>query len=126
MNIGLFQSEQLVQVMTFGRPRYNKSYEYELLRLCSHDCYAVVGGAEKLFKYFIKAYKPQSIISYCDTSKFTGDVYYRLGFTLKQQTKPNKIWSKSSDKVTDNLLRQRGFDQLFFTLILAKGLITKS
>lgn len=56
--------------MTFGVARYNKKYEYELLRYCaSHN---VVGGVEMLFKYFVDNYKPSSIVSYCDTSKFSG------------------------------------------------------
>ena len=32
--------------------------------------------------------------------------------TLINQTKPNCIWSKGSTKITDNLLRQQGFDRL--------------
>lgn len=46
-------------------------------------------------------------------SKFTGRIYSRLGFILEEQTKPQKIWSDRKEKyITDNLLRQRGFDQL--------------
>lgn len=82
--------------------------------MCSHSSYIIVGGAERLFKYFIRNYNPESVISYCDISKFTGDVYKRLGFSLKNQSAPQKIWSKDNSKeyITDNLLRQRGFDQL--------------
>lgn len=113
INLGLFNNDnKLVQVMTFGKPRYNKNYQYELLRLCSHNDYIIIGGAEKLFKYFVTKYNPESIISYCDISKFTGDIYTKLGFTLKEQTKPAKIWSKNEKHITDNLLRQYGFDKL--------------
>ena len=68
-----------------------------------------------MFKYFIKNYLPKSIISYCDRSKFTGEVYDTLGMKLHHTTEPSKVWSKGAEKVTDNLLRQRGFDQLFGT-----------
>lgn len=114
VNLGLYQNDELIQVMTFGKPRYNKNYQWELLRLCTKSEYYVVGGAERLFKYFIKTQNPESVISYCDISKFTGDVYERLGFSLLRQSLPQKIWSKSNSKeyITDNLLRQRGFDQL--------------
>lgn len=116
INLGLFDKDNtLVQVMTFGKPRYNKNFEWELLRLCSKSDCLVVGGAEKLFKYFINNYKPKSIISYCDASKFKGDVYLRLGMKLRTISAPQKVWSKCSDYITDNLLRQRGFDQLFNT-----------
>ena len=111
---GLFYEGNLVEVMTFGKPRYNKNYEYELLRLCTETGLTVVGGANKLLSYFEEQVKPKSIISYCDLSKFNGEVYEKLGFTLKEQTEPAKHWYnfKTKRHITDNLLRQRGFDQL--------------
>ena len=58
---------------------------------------------------------PESVISYCDYSKFNGSVYYELGMKLDHTTEPSKIWSNNNEKITDNLLRQRGYDQLFNT-----------
>lgn len=113
--IGLYYENQLIEVMTFGTPRYNKNYQWELLRLATHCEYKVVGGASKLFSNFVKNNNPQSIISYCDRSKFTGDVYERIGMKLDEVTEPNKIWSKSDMKITNNLLLSRGYDQLFNT-----------
>ncbi len=110
---GLYYNDQLVEVMTFGKPRYNKNYEWELLRLCSHKDYKIVGGSERLFKHFLREQNPQSIISYCDNSKFSGDVYERLGMELINISNPACIWSKGKIKITDNLLRQQGFDRLF-------------
>ena len=110
---GLYKGDELIEVMTFGKPRYNKKYEWELLRLCTHKDYKVVGGAEKLFKHFVQIHNPTSIISYCDYSKFSGDVYERLGFNVKGKPEPSKHWVKGNVQITDNLLRQRGYDQLF-------------
>ena len=116
IRLGLYTSDgDLVQIMTFGRPRYNKNFEYELLRLCTKSGYIVIGGAEKLFNYFINEYKPKSIISYCDNSKFSGNVYTKLGFDIKDFGSPSKHWFNGKIHITDNLLRQRGFDQLFNT-----------
>lgn len=112
---GLYYENQLIELMTFGKPRYNKNYEYELLRLCSHKDYKVVGGSERLFKHFLNTFNPKSIISYCDVSKFSGDVYERLGMELFNISSPACIWSKGKIKITDNLLRQQGFDRLFKT-----------
>ena len=111
---GLLYEGELVEVMTFGKPRYNKNYEYELLRLCAAPEVFIVGGASKLLKFFEEQVKPESIISYCDLSKFNGGVYKKLGFELKEQTAPARHWYNSRTKrhITDNLLRQRGFDQL--------------
>lgn len=113
VRLGLYLDNELVEIMTFGKPRYNKNYAWELLRLCTKPEYKVVGGAEKLFKHFILEYKPHSIVSYCDFSKFSGEVYTRLGFKQKGSITPSKHWSKGNKHITDNLLRQRGYDQLF-------------
>lgn len=109
---GLYYGFDLIQVMTFGKPRYNKHYDWELLRLCTRSGVRVVGGAQRLFKHFIRQFEG-SIISYCDRSKFNGNVYYSLGMNLDHVTSPNKVWSKGNKKVTNNLLLQRGYDQLF-------------
>ena len=115
VRLGLYKDNELIEIMTFGKPRYNKNYEWELLRLCTKPEYKVVGGAEKLFKHFIELVNTKSIISYCDNSKFSGVVYTRLGFIQKGKPSPSLHWSKGSEHITDNLLRQRGFDQLFNT-----------
>lgn len=114
---GLFYNSELVQVMTFGKPRYNKNYEYELLRLCSKQGVYVVGGAEKLFTHFIRTHNPTSIISYCDNSKFNGDVYLRLGFRFSHLTQPSVHWynRRTKQHITDQLLRQHGADRLIGT-----------
>lgn len=101
--------------MTFGKPRYNKNYQWELLRLCTDVNYRVVGGTERLFKNFKINYSPESIISYCDSSKFIGNIYIKLGFKLVNDGRPSKHWSKQTSHITDNLLRQQGFDRLFKT-----------
>lgn len=115
--LGLYYEDELVQVMTFGKPRYNKKYQWELLRLCTRYEYLVIGGAEKLFKYFVNVYRPQSVISYCDNSKFTGNVYTKLGFMPLSNNAPSIHWYRDKDKkhITNNLLMQRGYDQLFGT-----------
>jgi possible homing endonuclease len=113
IRLGLYHDNQLVSLMTFGKSRFNKNCEYELLRYCSH--YNVVGGAEKLFKYFIDNYKPSSIVSYCDTSKFSGKVYDTLGFRYIKTNSPRKHWYSLKEKrhITDGLLLSQGYDRLF-------------
>lgn len=116
IRLGLYYNNELVQIMTFGVPRYSKKkYQWELLRYCSHPDYIITGGSQKLFKYFIKYFKPESIISYCDISKFNGNVYNHLGFKLHHSTGPTPHWFNGETHITDALLRQRGFDQLFKT-----------
>lgn len=113
--VGLEYQNRLVQVMTFGKSRYDKHHTLELLRLCTLPGMTIIGGASKLFKWATEYYELDDIISYCDLAKFNGEVYQKIGMKLLRTTPPAKIWSKGSRKITDNLLRQRGYDQLFKT-----------
>lgn len=112
---GLYYNQQLVMVMTFGKSRYSKRFEWELLRLCSDPDYRVVGGASKLFKHFIHTYRPRSIISYCDPAKFDGSVYEAIGMRLENDVAPNKVWSRGIECIRDRLLCTAGYDRLFGT-----------
>lgn len=114
IRLGLYKDNELIQLMTFGKARYTKNYEYELLRLCTKAEYKVIGGAEKLFKHFLIIYNPKSIISYCDNSKFSGEVYKRLNMNLKDYGTPRKHWYhiEKNKHITEALLLQRGYSQL--------------
>ena len=114
--VGLFYENVLVSVMTFGKPRYNKHYEWELIRYASSM--NVTGGAKKLWFKFLSDNLPNSVLSYCDFSRFSGDTYRKLGF--KDSPSNRKLapvrhwWDPSTHRhYTDNFIRQRGFDQLF-------------
>lgn len=88
------QGDELISIMTFGASRFNNQYQYELIRYCNKPQIRVMGGAEKLFKRFIKDHNPEQIISYCSMSKFNGGVYSRLGFSRADRfiTEPNYVW----------------------------------
>lgn len=94
ISLGCYINNELIGVMTFGKPRFSNEYEYELVRLCWKSGIKVIGGAAKLFKYFTENYKPNSIVSYCDISKFSGNVYTKLGFKTQLSfiTKPSYVW----------------------------------
>lgn len=96
---GLMYENEIVSILTIGKPRFNNNYEYELIRYCSKDGYGVSGGIEKMFKQFIKEKDPESVVSYTDISKFTGNVYTKLGFKadLSCITKPGYEWVKQID-----------------------------
>lgn len=98
INIALYADDNIVGIMTFGTSRFDKENEYELIRLAFDKDTAVVGGAQKLFKYFINKYNPSNIVTYCDISKFSGKVYEELGFKLESYTEPNYIWYNENNK----------------------------
>lgn len=85
------ENGNLVSLMTFAKPRFNKNYRWELSRFCSSCDTEVIGGAAKLFSYFIKHYSG-SIISYSNISKTKGTIYPKLGFVLDHTSRPNYFW----------------------------------
>ena len=93
INLGLFYENELVEVMTFMKPRFNSNYNYELIRLCSKKFTNVVGGASKLFKYFREHFKG-SVISYANRRFSNGKIYEVLGFKLLRTTEPNYFYCK--------------------------------
>lgn len=95
VNLGLFFSGELVAIMTFSTPRYNKKYEYELIRFCNKLNTRVVGGASKLLKHFIKTYNPKSIISYANLRFSKGNMYEKLGFKKIGKSTANYFYVKN-------------------------------
>ena len=91
---GLYYNNELVQLITFGKSCVDKSYDYELLRLCTLKGYCVVGGASKLFKHALKFVKG-NIISYANRRFSCGEIYKQLGFELKGESAPNYFYNKS-------------------------------
>ena len=120
IRLGLFYKDQLVSVMTFGKPRFNRNYEYELVRFASKLEIQVIGGASKLLKYFERKYNPKNIISYADRRYSNGKLYYALGFEFLNNSEPNYWWCKKDVKLSryqcqkhklKELLGQDKFDQ---------------
>jgi hypothetical protein len=77
--LGLVYKDNIIAAMSFGKCRYSKTHQWELLRYSSTE--TVVGGASKLFKYFVSTQHPDSVISYADKRWSTGNLYKQLGFT---------------------------------------------
>lgn len=94
VNLGLYFEDELVSCMSFGKSRYNKNVEWELLRFANKKYTNVVGGASKLIKHFERTYKPSSLISYANRRWSQGKLYEQLGFAYKGYTKPNYFYFK--------------------------------
>jgi hypothetical protein len=97
IKIGLFFNDELVSLMTFGSLRKSvghrhKEGNWELLRFCNKLNTTVVGGSSKMFKYFLNKIKPQSVISFSDNSRGSGEMYNKLGFNLQSETQVNYYW----------------------------------
>ena len=95
-NFGLYYKDELIAVMTFSKPRFTDSFEYELIRYTSMTNINVIGGASKLFKYFVKNYNPKSVISYSDRCWSVGDLYKTLNFKFLHTSNPSYFYAKHS------------------------------
>ena len=83
--------------MTFGKPRFDKKHEWELLRFCNKLGYHIPGSASRLLKYFERNFKPVSLVSYADRRWSQGKVYEKLGFTFSHKSDPNYWYFKNND-----------------------------
>lgn len=92
VNLGLYYEGELVSLMTFSRPRFNRRYEWELVRFCNKLGYHIPGSASRLLKHFERQYEPKSIVSYADrrwSMNSESTVYHKLGFKMTGETNPN-------------------------------------
>lgn len=128
VRLGLRYQGELVAVMTFGRPRFNRIAKWELLRFCATK--TVLGGASKLLSFFRKHHSG-SIISYADRRWSKGDMYLKIGFTLDGETAPSYWYFNSagelhhrsrfqrhrlndqSDQSEWELMKGRGWDRIW-------------
>lgn len=91
IRLGLYYNDELQCVMTFNKSRsgIGKSYEgYELSRFCNKKNTQVIGGASKLFNYFIKKYNPKQVISYSSNDISNGNLYKQLRFETNGKINP--------------------------------------
>ncbi|MFW6014799.1 MAG: hypothetical protein ACOCRK_00005, partial [bacterium] len=100
IKLGLYYNNDLLSVMTFGKTRYNKNYEWEMIRFCNKKYYNIIGGAGKLLKHFVKKYNPSSIISYADIRYSNGNLYEKLGFVYLYNSDPNYFYNKNKTILT--------------------------
>ena len=95
IKLGLYKNDELLQIMSFSKPRFNKKYDWENIRTATKINTVVIGGFSKLFKSFTKNYSG-SIISYIDIRYFTGKGYESNGFINNGYSKPNFFYFKNS------------------------------
>lgn len=94
-NYGLFFNDELVSCMTFAV----KKQVCTLTRFCTKGGYKVIGGASKLFTFFIKNHSFNEIISFSDITKMSGNVYDKLGFKMDKIIAPSYWWVKRNNIV---------------------------
>jgi very-short-patch-repair endonuclease len=121
IKLGLFHNDKLVSIMIFGNLRRSlgqksKEGSYEMLRFCTVMDTIVVGGASKLFKYFINKYNPNKVISYADKLWSDSDnMYNKLDMKFIYSSKPSYYYVVNGERKNRFLYRKdrlisQGFD----------------
>lgn len=89
--VGLYFDNELVSLMTFTTNNISRKLinTWEINRFASKLNTTVVGGASRLFKYFINHILPSRVISYADNRWSTGQLYSQLGFIKTSNGIPN-------------------------------------
>lgn len=103
---GLFENETLISVATFGKPRFNKKADWELLRLSTIPNTTVVGGVSKLISAFRKKYDGP-IVSYADRCWSQGNLYKKCDFTFISNNDPSYFWVSGKYGVYSRYQTQR-------------------
>ena len=81
VRVGLYYKGELVGVMAFNkRSSWVKDDCWELIRFCTLCNTQVIGGADRLLKYFISHIRSVKIVSFSSNDISTGALYKRLGF----------------------------------------------
>jgi rubrerythrin len=106
INIGLFFNNELIQVGTFSKSRYNNNYNYELIRLCSKLDTSIIGGFSKILSYFKNNFSG-SIVSYVDRRFFNGNGYLKVGFEKIGISNPNYYYTKDHKFLESRLSYQK-------------------
>ena len=91
-NYGLYYNNELVYLISLSKPRFNKEYEWELLRSCSKIDLVVIGGFNKLMNHAIDNLGIDNIVSYVDKRYFNGKGY--KDWNLINETSPNYFYMK--------------------------------
>ena len=105
INVGLFYNNELISLMTFGKCRFDKKHEWEMLRFCNKLGYHIPGAAGKLLKYFEKKCSPKSIVSYADRRWSQGKLYRALNFKLDHNSNPNYWYFKNNSLILQSRVK---------------------
>lgn len=117
---GLYYKDELVQIMSFGKPRFSRYHHWEIIRDCTKNGYNVRGGVSKLWKYFISNNNVSSCIcySYPHDGSFTSKYINYCGFVNVSKSKPEKkiyfegIWNGRYKRIDKSILERHGVDRL--------------
>lgn len=104
---GLFYQDDLIAVMGISKSRYNKNFDWEIIRYAVKSGITVQGGLSRFLSHIKTQFGSCSVISYADLCWGLGDGYKKAGFTLDKITAPNYYYFKNINDVRSRLEFQK-------------------
>lgn len=99
---GLYDNNgELISLLSIGKSRYSKKYDYEVLRFCNKIGVTVVGGLSKIISHIKNNLEFSSLVSYTHRRLFDGKSFINAGFNLVNKTDPGYFWA---NKYTHDIL----------------------
>lgn len=78
LNLGLYNDDTLVYLMSFNKAKDSNCYK--ITRFSSKIGVKVINGANILFNYFISKFKPNKVTAYVDKRWQNGDMFLNMNF----------------------------------------------
>ena len=105
---GLYENDEIVMAMSFGRPRFSKQYDWEIVRLAAKLGVQVVGGAARLLAAFEKEHAGEgTLVSYADLRWSRGSIYESLGFESVGRSRPDYWYFRDNTAMTHRSAYQK-------------------
>lgn len=117
--LGLFDptGEELLQVQTFGKSRFDKNAQWEAIRLATKFGIVIIGGVSRGYAKFVADKDPESVVSYVDFDRSNGETDEATGFRLERMTGATTFWYKPDGvigrrAIKDDSLHKLGIDKV--------------
>lgn len=107
--ICLVYENEVIMAYMMGHCFFGKGkYEWEVIRGATKLGYNVVGGASKIWNYFLTEYNPTNCVYYIDYNYFNGNSLPYLGLTyIKSQAGFKNWWVKTNEVKNREPLRHK-------------------
>jgi hypothetical protein len=96
---GLRQGNRLACVAVFGKPRFDKKADWELVRFATHQTVHVSGGLSRLVSSFRKSH-PGVLVSYADLRYSNAKGYVASGWKFDRVSTPGYVWVRGGEELS--------------------------
>ena len=94
INIGLKYNDELVYCASFIKPRFNNSFDFEMVRSNAKVNSIVPGGLKMIVNAFAAKHDVKSIVAYSNNMYCTGERYKQAGFSKTKDLAPTRYCFK--------------------------------